>query len=217
MSEKCNAFQNRFEESSFNDNDFCYIKFELFNKSKDQLSIIGQVKTGEKDEIIVSPNSSKTLQLLVKRIHEPSVKILNSLISLEWKSFANNRRGNLNNFTFSNEDLEYAKEPTIRFFVSFDKENSFNCCNVGLSSAEALKGLQLYFYPLKITQEGIKLIPHDLILTGCLALPILDLNSVYKLKIILVGTGEFVVVVAVGTKNSISCWSHKQWKLENIE
>lgn len=216
MSEKYNAFKNRLDDFGFNDSPFCCVKFKLYNQSKDSLAVKAQTKdANESVEVVIAPKIDTTIQLLLNRMASPTVEKLNQSIFLEWSSFTNTRRGNLSNFKFSDNDLKFVNEPRVCISTTFEPEGSFTCANITVDSQYSLRGSFLYCYPLKILKEGIKIIPHDLILSGCLSMAINDTPNPYKIKYIKVGEGDFAFVLGIGTKNSIFCWSHKLWNLSN--
>ena len=214
MSEKGNAFPGRFEDLGYNDNQFCVAKFRLRNNSKDSLTIHGQIKdSNETKVIIIAANDTATIDLVMPRLPAPTEKILNEIISIEWTSLVNSRRGNLSNFTFSTNDIEFARVAKLAMNLEIVPEGSYCSAQVNIATQLSIKGLSLYFYPMKVTQEGIKLIPHDLIIAGCLAVPLNDNEKKYQLKYMQISVGEFVMVIGIGNKNRIICWSHKLWNL----
>ena len=214
MSDKGNAFPNRYDDIGHNDSDYCIVRFILYNKSRDKLGICCKAK-GANDikEAEISPKTEILIELMMHRVNEPSQKLLNSLINIEWVSLVNGRRGNLTNFVFSAEDLEFAKSPNVSMSISFENEGSYLRTNALITTKESTKGLILYFYPLRINQDGAKLIPHDLIISGCLAINISDLNNSNTIKFLPIAQAEFVLVVGIGNKNRILCWSYKLWKI----
>lgn len=214
MSEKGNAFPGRFEDVGNNDNPYCLVKFKLINNSKDSLGIIGQIKdSNETKDLIIGPNESANIELVLLRIENPSEEYLNEVICIEWRSLLNTRRGNLSDFKFTQTDLNFAKSTRTSLSLQVLNEKTYSLAEVTIDSQDSYKGLNLYFYPLKITQEGIKLIPHDLIIAGCLALPLHDNEKKYHIKFMQIGQGEFVMVIGIGNKSRITCWSHKIWNI----
>lgn len=214
MSEKCHTFIKRTEDIGLNDSPFCKVKFILFNKCKDKLLIRGNVKDANKfKEVIIEPQTCASIELKLSRVISPSEQYLNENIYLQWTSMANNRRGNLTNFKFKNEELVFVKEAKVNFALEVQKVQSFCCANVKICSAEVLKGMNLFFYPVKVTGDNFKLIPHDLILSGCLSLNIGDLANFYQLKYLVTGPGDFRLILGVGNKTRVFWWSYKSWVL----
>jgi hypothetical protein len=217
MSEKCHTFLKRAEDLGINDSPYCKVKLVLFNKCKDKLLIRGCVKDANKfKEIIIEPQTTSTIQLKLSRVANPCEKYLADNISIQWTSMANNRRGDLTNFKFKPEEIVFVKEPKVAFQVHIEKINSFFQANVKLGSGEILKGMNLFLYPGKVNGESFKMVPHDLILSGCLSLNIGDLAAVYRLKYLPTGNGDFRMVLGVGNKNRVFYWSYKCWKLNEI-
>lgn len=215
MSEKCHTFLKRQEDLGLNDSPYCKVKFQLYNKCKDKLLIKGIVKDANKfKEVVLEPQSCSSIVLKINRVNSPTEKHLNDVICLQWTCIANNRRGDLGNFCFSQEDLVFVKETKVGISVDVEKEGSFYSVSAGISNSDVLKGMSLYFYPIKVMGENVKLNPHELMISGCLASTIGE-GSEYKIKYLPTATGDFRLILGIGNKNRVYYWSYRDWKLGN--
>ncbi|CAG9311322.1 TRS120 [Blepharisma stoltei] len=219
MSEIGNSFGHRDKDRGINDHSFCKFIVKVVNRSKDDLEIsalITNLSLVESQQVIIPPEQTHELSLLLERFENVTVIELNKRISIEWRSLGNNRRGKIDNLPYETPLFIYAEQPKVKFSAVHGNDGPFKNVWIKVTFEEDHKGDYLYLYPLKRLPDGNKkLLPQDLILIGSLAISLNEgeKECVHELKYLPLEKFGYCLVAAVGSKSCVRWWSHESWEL----
>jgi len=217
MSSICNSFKERTEDKGCNDNEHCWLKFQVQNHTSDEIKLKGKLTNPQKTEkvsITIFPESYGTLSLSLERVPNFEVKSLVANLKLTWKTHKHKRKGTLSHFKFSESDYVHMEQPKAKFLFEKVPNGSFTKGVVKVECSGLKKSEYLYLYSFKKERETIKLSPEDLVIAGSLSVPLVSSDSFqHEINYIALEQNEYFLTAGLGSKYRINWWSHESWSL----